>query len=73
MTNDIFAGYTIRFDQRIELLFESFHHSNVDRSLRHSKTIQNHIWKYKINKELNYDFDKTILPLDQKYLEIKGL
>lgn len=34
--------------------------------------IQNHIWKYKINKELNYDFDKTVLPLDQKYLEIKA-
>jgi len=29
------------------------------------------IWKYKINKELNYEFEKTVLPLDQKYLQVK--
>lgn len=30
------------------------------------------IWKYKIINELKYDLDKTLLPLDQKYLQIKA-
>lgn len=31
------------------------------------------IWKYKIINELGYKLDETVLPLDQKYLEIKAL
>ena len=30
------------------------------------------IWRYKITKELNYALDKTLLPLDQKYLQLKA-
>ena len=61
----------------IQELFCHFNHSttiSVLNSLQFTLEKSDKIWRYKILNELKYDksyFEHTIIPLDQKYLELK--